>query len=93
MAGKEKKRLTNWSANITYTTDVVHEATSIAEIQDLLKSNPKVKPFGTRHTFNSITDTLHCRISLKQLFPEEAIHLDPSARTVTISAGVRYYSL
>lgn len=93
MTGKGRKQLTNWSANITYTSDVVHEVTSIAEIQDLLKSNLKVKPFGTGHTFNSITDTLHYRISLKQLYPEEPIHLDPSSRTVTISAGVRYDEL
>lgn len=89
MAGMEMKPKTNWSANVTYTSDVVHEATSIAEIQALLKSQPKVKPFGTGHTFNSITDTLHSRLSLKLSAP----HLDASARTVTVPAGVRYDEL
>lgn len=91
MEKMEPKRRTNWSANITYASDVVHEVTSIAQIQALFKSQEKMKPVGTGHTFNSITDTPNAFLSL-QRFPE-LLHLDAAARTVTISADVTYDKL
>src|SRR6185437_15155876 len=52
-----KQRLTNWSGNITYGTDRVHEATSVEQIRSLVRSKEKVKALGTQHCFNSIADS------------------------------------
>ncbi|KAG0621657.1 hypothetical protein M758_3G037900 [Ceratodon purpureus] len=85
------KQQTNWSANITYTTNILHEVTSSDQIQALLRSHEKVKVAGTAHTFNAIADTAGIRLSLK-LMPE-VLHLNAAARTVTVSAGIRYDQL
>lgn len=87
----KRKLQTNWPANITYTTDVLHEVTSIEQIQALVRSQENVKAAGTAHTFNGITDTSHSRISLKRM--PGIVHLNAADRTVTVNAGIRYDQL
>ena len=46
---------------------------------------------GTGHTFNSIADNLHSRLSLRLL--PRTLHLDAPTRTVTVDAGATYAEL
>ncbi len=85
------QKLTNWSGNLTYGTDRVSEATSVAQIREILKSEDKVKVQGTRHCFNSIADSRYNLLSLKPM--HEVAALDPAARTVTVDAGITYGQL
>jgi xylitol oxidase len=83
-------RLSNWSGNIVYSTDHVHEAASIEQIRSLLRTEEKLKVLGTRHCFNSIADSRYNLLSLK---PMREIALDTAAHTVTVDAGVTYGQL
>ncbi|KAG0599930.1 hypothetical protein M758_12G188600 [Ceratodon purpureus] len=83
---------TNWATNIVYSTNVLHEPSSVEEIQELLKSQlESVTAVGTGHTFNFIADNLHNRLSLRLL--PRVLHLDAPARTVTVDAGTKYDEL
>jgi xylitol oxidase len=82
--------LTNWATNITYSTNRVHEASTIAEVQSNLRSENKLKVLGTRHCFNSIADSRYNFLSLK---PMQEVALDAAAGTVTVGAGVKYGQL
>ena len=84
-----KERLTNWSGNITYGTNV-EEATTLEQIRFIIDSNDKLKVLGSRHCFNTIADSRHHLISLRQM---RAITLDSEAKTVTVEAGVTYGQL
>ena len=42
----QKQKLTNWSGNLTYSTDRVHEAASVEKIRSVLRSQDKVKVLG-----------------------------------------------
>ena len=64
---------------------LVQKVTSVEEIQ---RSQAKVKVTGTAHTFNAITDTPGTRLSLN-LMPE-TVRLDAAACKVTVNAGIRY---
>jgi alditol oxidase len=86
----DKKKMTNWAGNITYSTDDVQEAGSVEQIRSVLRSENKVKVLGTRHCFNSIADSRYHLLSLK---PMQRIALDAEARTVTVDAGVTYGQL
>lgn len=88
MLGKES--LTNWSGNITYSTDRVREASTIDGVREQLRSEEKLKVLGTRHCFNSIADSRH---ELLSMTPMQEIALDEKARTVTVGAGVKYGQL
>src|SRR3954463_16087790 len=88
-AGQEKLR--NWAGNIEYSTNRVQTSTSLAQVQDYVKAQPKLKVLGTRHCFNNIADSKDGFLSLKPM--DEVISLDPARRTVTVAAGITYGQL
>ncbi len=82
--------LTNWSGNITYSTDRVHEAATVEEIRSYVRGEEKLKVLGTRHCFNSIANSRHNLLSLK---PMQEMTINREARTVTVGPGVKYGQL
>ncbi len=78
---------TNWSGNLTYHTTNLFEPASVADLQQVVRDHPSLRPLGTRHSFNPIADSTQAQVSLKNL---TQIKLDESAKTVTVGAGVRY---
>ncbi len=90
-AWMEKQKLTNWAGNVTYATDRLHEADSVAQVRTLVRAEKKLKVLGTRHCFNTIADSRYNLLSLKPM--HEVGVLDPDARTVTVEAGITYGQL
>jgi xylitol oxidase len=84
------KPRTNWSGNLTYHTTNLFEPTTVAELQQIVRDHPKLRPLGTRHSFNTIADSTQAQVSLRNLNP---ISIDEKSRTVTVGAGVRYGDL
>ena len=80
----------NWAGNLTYSTDKLFTPGSVEEVQQVVKSNPKLRALGTRHSFNRIADSTAAQISLKRL---DGIDVDEKAQTVTVGAGVTYGKL
>src|SRR5258708_1499112 len=78
----QQERLKNWSGNLTYSTGNVFYPTTVAEVQQLVKSHPKLKPLGTRHCFNTIADSKDAQISTSKL--NKVVSLDAAAGTVTV---------
>jgi alditol oxidase len=85
------ERLKNWAGNLEYGTDRLYSATSVEEVRNYVKQQKKLKVLGTRHCFNNIADTKDSFLSLKPM--NQVIALDPTARTVTVAAGISYGQL
>jgi alditol oxidase len=81
------KPRTNWSGNLTYHTTNLFEPATVADLQQVIKDHPSIRPLGTRHSFNPIADSTQAQVSLKNF---TQIKLDEQAKTVTVGAGVRY---
>ncbi len=81
---------TNWAGNLTFHTDHLYQPKNVAEVQQAVKTSPKLRALGRGHSFNAIADSTHAQISLKQL---DSISLDPASHTVTVGAGVSYGQL
>ena len=81
---------TNWAGNLTYHTNTLLTPTSVSETQQIVKSTPKLRALGSRHSFNAIADSTAAQISLHDL---DTIELDTAGKTVTVGAGVRYGTL
>jgi xylitol oxidase len=83
----------NWAGNLTYTGRVVTPA-SVAEVQEVVVANPKVRALGSRHSFNDIADTGGVLVSLEALPPDLELagagDTGTDTDTVTVSAGTRY---
>jgi alditol oxidase len=78
---------TNWSGNLTYSTDNLQMPGTVDELRQLVKSSQKLRALGSRHSFNAIADSKYEQISLAKL---TNIALDEQAHTVTVEGGVTY---
>ncbi len=84
-------RLQNWSGNLTYSTGNVQYPKTVAEVQQIVKSHPKLKVLGTRHCFNNIADSKDDLLSTKEL--NKVVSIDKAAHTVTVEGGIKYGEL
>lgn len=84
-------RLKNWAGNLTFSTDHVFYPKSVQEVQQLVKTHPKIKVLGTRHCFNTIADSKDNLLSTKEL--NKVLSLDKKAHTVTVEGGIKYGEL
>jgi xylitol oxidase len=79
---------TNWAGNYTYQAEQLHEPTSVAEVQELVKALDRQKALGSRHCFNDIADSPGSQLSTRRL--NQVVELDRDQRTLTVEAGARY---
>ena len=86
----DKVPRTNWSGNYRYSTDKVFQPTTVAEVQDAVRSVEGVRALGTRHSFNGIADSKIAQISTLKM---KDVALAADKRTVRVGAGIRYGDL
>jgi alditol oxidase len=89
-AAHESAPRTNWAGNLTFHTDTLYQPKTTEEVQHIVKSCDKLRALGRGHSFNTIADSTHAQISLKQL---DSIDIDAKASTATVGAGVTYGKL
>jgi xylitol oxidase len=85
---KVADKLRNWAGNIEYSTENLHAANSVEQVQAYVAKAGKMKVLGTRHCFNTIADSKDVFLSLTEM--QDAPVLDEAARTVTVDANMTY---
>jgi xylitol oxidase len=81
----------NWAGNHAYLATKIHQPTTVAEVQELVASRPKIRAVGARHSFSAVADTPGELISFDRL--DRVVSIDPERRTATVEAGIRYAPL
>lgn len=81
----------NWAGNITYHARHVAHPESIEALQELVRDAAQVRALGSRHSFNTISDTADTLVSMERL--DRVVGIDAARRSVTIEGGVRYGQL
>ncbi|WP_332644990.1 D-arabinono-1,4-lactone oxidase [Aeromicrobium sp.] len=76
----------NWAGNIAYEAVMLLTPSSVEELQEIVATTPRIRPLGSRHSFNRIADTDAVQVSVEKL--PDRFRIDGS--TVTVGAGVRY---
>jgi xylitol oxidase len=79
---------TNWSGNVTYAASRLAEPTTVAELQQLVASTPRLTALGSRHSFNTIADTDAVQVTLTGLPPE--LEIDTDRRVARVAAGMTH---
>jgi xylitol oxidase len=79
---------TNWAGTYVYGAKQILNPTSVDEVQEIVAGSDRVRPLGSRHSFNDVADTTGSLVSLQAL--PERVDIDPDARTVTVSSGLRH---
>jgi xylitol oxidase len=82
---------TNWAGNLQYSTNNIHQAANIEEVRKIIAGCSKLRPLGSRHSFNTIADSPQNLISVRGL--NKVIGLNKEAGTVTVEAGITYGDL
>ena len=88
--------VTNWAGNYTYTAERLHRPASLAELQEVVATAPRVRVLGSRHSFTGVADSVEL-VSLEAMTgratsPADVV-VEPGRRTVSVSAGMRYGQL
>lgn len=78
----------NWAGTYEYRSPNIVEASTVEEVQRIVRGGGRVHALGTRHSFHDLPDTDGTLIDVSGLVGE--FELDEEARTVTVSAGTRY---
>jgi xylitol oxidase len=81
----------NWAGNYTYSAARLHAPTTIAELQELVRTSSKLRALGSRHSFNSIADTTEDQVSMEHF--DQVLSLDRERNTVMVEAGIKYGQL
>ena len=89
--GEKKEHMKNWAGNLEFSTENVHYPKTLAEVQEVVKKCKKLRPLGSKHSFNKIADSTANLVSLQEM--DKVISLDKENNTVTIEAGMRYGEL
>jgi len=81
----------NWSKNVDFNDRAFLQPESLAELQELVRSNAKIRARGTAHCFNEIANTSSYAISLAKM--PRVIEVNPETKSVTVSSGLTYGEL
>jgi xylitol oxidase len=90
-ADAANEKLSNWSGNLTYSTDRVTEAATVENVRAFVKGRQRFKVLGTRHCFNSIADSRDEFLSLKPM--QDMVVVGTENRMAAVGAGVPYGKL
>jgi alditol oxidase len=83
-------QLANWAGTHVYRADEVHRPATVEELRAIVARAPRVHALGSRHSFSDIGDSAEL-VGLDGLAADVVV--DPVARTVTCSAGLKYGEL
>ena len=78
----------NWAGTYEYAAHRIVEATSVDDVQRVLREPGRVRALGTRHSFTDLPDTTGTLVDVTGFAAE--FELDEAAQTVTVPAGIRY---
>jgi xylitol oxidase len=81
----------NWSKNVDFNDRAFLQPESLAELQELVHSNQKIRARGTAHCFNEIANTSSYAINLAKML--RVIEVNAETKSVKVSSGLTYGEL
>lgn len=81
----------NWSKNVDFNDRGYLQPESLSELQELVRTNQKIRARGSAHCFNDIADTSSYAINLSKM--PQTIEISESTHSVTVAAGIKYGEL
>ena len=81
----------NWSKNVDFNDRAFLQPESLAELQELVRSNQKIRARGTAHCFNEIANTSSYAINLAKM--PRVIEVSPETKSAKVSSGLTYGEL
>jgi xylitol oxidase len=80
--------ITNWATNITFHDRLTLHPSCIEELQEIVRTNPKVRLRGSAHCFNAIADTHEVAVVLDRM--PLIFSINTEEKSASVSAGLNY---
>ena len=81
----------NWSKNIDFGEKAYLQPQSLAELQEMVRSQTKIRARGSAHSFNEIANSDDYAINISKM--PQLVEVDKEQRSVKVSAGMTYGEL
>jgi len=81
----------NWSKNIDFNDRQYFQPETLAELQEIVRTHPKIRARGSAHSFNEIANTSSYSINLLKM--PKVIEVNSDSKSVKVSAGLTYGEL
>jgi xylitol oxidase len=81
----------NWSKNVDFNDRGYFQPETLVDLQELVRSNQKIRARGTAHCFNEIANTSSYAINLSKM--PRVIEVSASTNSVKVSSGLTYGEL
>ena len=81
----------NWSKNVDFNDRGYFQPESLIELQELVRSNQKIRARGTAHCFNEIANTSSYAINLAKM--PKIIEVSAATNSVKVSSSLTYGEL
>ncbi len=83
---------TNWGGNLRYAARELLRPESLDDLPALVRSHPRIRVLGTRHSFSPVADTPGVLVSLSAIpmDPDHDVVVDREAMTATLPAWATY---
>ena len=82
------ERELNWAGTYGYLAERIVRVASVDEARDLVTSGARIRPLGTRHSFNDVADGPGLLVDLTGLPEQVEIAADRRSVTVSRSSGI-----
>lgn len=84
-------RSANWAGNLTYSATGTVRPTTPDELAEVVRTSPRVKALGSRHSFDDVADTTGTHVVLDAYDDgRPPVEVDPASGVASIAAGLRY---
>jgi xylitol oxidase len=81
----------NWSKNVDFNDREFLQPVSLDELQEMIRSHPKMRARGTAHCFNEIANTSSYAVNLAKM--PKTIEVNANTNSVIVAAGITYGEL
>ncbi len=78
----------NWSGNVEFGERELVRPRSVAEVQEIVRGNDRVRALGTRHSFSAVADTTGVLVDVSGL--PRRLDIDYEGRTASVSPALPY---
>jgi FAD/FMN-containing dehydrogenase len=81
----------NWASNVRFTVSNFYQPEHEADIIEIVRKHEKVRMVGSGHSWSDVCCTNDALINLDKY--NKILHIDKSAKTVTVQAGIKLWQL
>lgn len=82
------KGMRNWAGNVGYSSTDLRTPATVAELQELVSTSPRVRATGTRHSFSRVVDTSGVLVSTTGL--AQVVEIDAARGIAWVPAAATY---